>query len=78
MIPQVLEEESAPLLTPFQNLPPHQRSCRVLCSETDGGVLFRLPLFCFSLHTSYKVLEGYGSRKGSRHEKLGPLVSQHG
>ena len=45
--PQVLEEEPAPLLTPFQNLPPHQCICRVLCSETDGGVLFRLPLFCF-------------------------------
>lgn len=45
--PQVHENESVPPLTPFQNLPPHQHSCWVLCPETDCGVLLGPPLFVF-------------------------------
>lgn len=44
---QVYEKEPAPLLTPFQSLSPHQGGCRVLCSETDWGVLLRPTFFVF-------------------------------
>ena len=44
--PQVREKESAPLPSPFQNLPPHQRSCGSLCSRLkEVSCLDRLSLF---------------------------------
>lgn len=44
--PQVHEKESAPLPSPFQNLPPHQRSCGALCSRLkEVSCLDRLSLF---------------------------------